>query len=143
MKILNNTNVNGQLTILTGSATTPSLSVATDTNTGIFFPTADTMAFTEGGVEAMRIDSSANIGIGTQTPSTKLEAVGTLSSSNLFTGRITSSSIGVSGNISASSVSSSTISVQAVQVTSSTIINSTGRVTPVRFVLPVGTDLWA
>jgi len=79
MKILNSTNVDGQLTILTGSATTPSLSVVNDTNTGIFFPTSDTIAFTEGGVEVMRINSSSNIGIGTQTPSQKLEVSGNVS----------------------------------------------------------------
>ena len=33
----------------------------TDANTGIFFPAADTIAFSEGGVEVMRLDSSANL----------------------------------------------------------------------------------
>jgi hypothetical protein len=37
-------------------------------NTGIFFPAADTIAFSEGGVESMRIDSSSNVGIGTSSP---------------------------------------------------------------------------
>jgi hypothetical protein len=83
MKILNSTNVDGQLTILTGSTTTPSLSVVNDTNTGIFFPAADTIAFTEGGTEAMRINSSANIGIGTQTPSERLEVLGNISTSGI------------------------------------------------------------
>jgi hypothetical protein len=32
-----------------------------DTNTGIFFPAADTIAFSEGGIEVMRLDSSANL----------------------------------------------------------------------------------
>jgi hypothetical protein len=44
----------------------------TDTNTGIFFPAADTIAFGEGGSEAMRIDSSGNVGIGTSSPGAKL-----------------------------------------------------------------------
>jgi len=46
-----------------GSAATPAIR-GTDANTGIFFPAADTIAFAEGGVEAMRIDSSGNVGIG-------------------------------------------------------------------------------
>jgi hypothetical protein len=51
-----------------GSASTPAVQ-GTDTNTGIFFPAADTIAFGEGGSEAMRIDSSGNVGIGTSSPS--------------------------------------------------------------------------
>lgn len=55
-------NINIQLA--DGSAGSPSLNFANDTNTGIFRPTADTIAFTEGGAEAMRIDSSGNLLIG-------------------------------------------------------------------------------
>ena len=43
-----------------GSAATPAIR-GTDANTGIFFPAADTIAFSEGGVESMRLDSSANL----------------------------------------------------------------------------------
>jgi hypothetical protein len=53
-----------------GAVGTPSITTTGDTNTGIFFPAADTIAFTEGGVEAMRIDSSARVGIG-KTPTNK------------------------------------------------------------------------
>ena len=55
------------LSDIDGSAATPAIR-GTDANTGIFFPAADTIAFSEGGAEAMRIDSSGNVGIGV-TPS--------------------------------------------------------------------------
>ena len=54
-----------------GSASTPAIR-GTDANTGIFFPAADTIAFAEGGAEAMRIDSSGRVGINTTSPSALL-----------------------------------------------------------------------
>jgi len=47
-----------------GTAATPAVR-GTDTNTGIFFPAADTIAFSEGGTEVMRIDSSGNLNLAT------------------------------------------------------------------------------
>jgi hypothetical protein len=54
-----------------GTAATPAIR-GTDANTGIFFPAADTIAFSEDGTEAMRIDSSGNMGLGTTSPSVRL-----------------------------------------------------------------------
>jgi hypothetical protein len=48
-----------------GTSASPSIYFASDTNTGIFSPAADTIAFTEGGAEAMRINSSGNLLVGT------------------------------------------------------------------------------
>jgi hypothetical protein len=47
-----------------GSAATPAIR-GTDANTGIFFPSADVIAFSEGGVEAMRMDANGDLLAGT------------------------------------------------------------------------------
>jgi hypothetical protein len=43
-----------------GTASAPSITTTGDTNTGIFFPSADTIGFTEGGTQVGEFDSSAN-----------------------------------------------------------------------------------
>lgn len=61
-----------------GSVSNPAIYSTGDTNTGIFFPAADTIAFTEGGVEAMRINSSGFVGIGTTSPAQALSVNGSI-----------------------------------------------------------------
>ena len=78
----------GVTTVQAGSAAAPAITTSGDTNTGMFFPAADTIAFSEGGVEAMRLDSAGNMGIGTSSPGVKLDTVG------VVRGTFNSSSIG-------------------------------------------------
>jgi trimeric autotransporter adhesin len=75
-----------------GTAAAPSITNDGDTNTGIFFPAADTIGFAEGGAEVARFDSAGNLGIGTSSPSSVLNVK---SSAPVFrletTGDVTSS----------------------------------------------------
>ena len=59
------------ITNVNGSASAPA-ETGTDTDTGLWFPAVNTLAWSTGGTEAMRIDSSQNVGIGTSSPSYKL-----------------------------------------------------------------------
>lgn len=67
-----------------GAAAKPSFAFDSDTNTGMYNPSTDELAFSVGGIEALRINSggalfTGNIGVGTtSTPSAKLEVAGDL-----------------------------------------------------------------
>ena len=72
-----------------GSAASPSITNDGDTNTGILFPAADTVAIATGGTEIARFDSAGNLGLGV-TPSAwstnyKVVEIGKVGSS-IFTG---------------------------------------------------------
>jgi hypothetical protein len=56
-----------RLELALGSAANPSLTFLGDTNTGIFSPAADTIAIGTGGTEAIRVDSSRNMMVGTSS----------------------------------------------------------------------------
>jgi hypothetical protein len=83
-----------------GAVGTPSIAHKGDLNTGMWFPAADTIAFSEGGAEAMRIDSNGNVGIGNTSPATLLHAQSTTATTNAVTQvlRIDSQSSGTPAN---------------------------------------------
>ena len=54
----------GVTTLQAGTAALPALTTSGDTNTGIFFPAADTIGASTGGSERARIDSSGNLLLG-------------------------------------------------------------------------------
>jgi hypothetical protein len=58
----------GSLLLPAGTVSAPALTTSADTNTGIFFPAADTVAIGTGGTEALRVNSAQNVGVGTTSP---------------------------------------------------------------------------
>ena len=64
--------VTGVSTFAAGTALLPALTTTGDTNTGIYYPAADTFAVTTGGTERYRVDSTG-LGIGV-APQAKLHA---------------------------------------------------------------------
>ena len=89
--ILLNTDNNGNLTVagdikitgfnsrfnagIDGSATNPTF-VVNDSDTGLFRAGDNSLGFTTGGSEAVRIDSNGNVGIGKSSPNGKLDVDG-------------------------------------------------------------------
>jgi hypothetical protein len=74
----------GQILAYTGdTAMVPAYSWGDDSNTGIYHPAADSIAFTNGGSERMRIDSAGNVGIGKTNPTVRLDVNGTLNATTL------------------------------------------------------------
>ena len=71
-----------------GTAALPSITTSGDTNTGIFFPAADTIAFSEGGAEAVRIDASGNLLVGKTSTSLTTQGIQIAPNAEMFIARI-------------------------------------------------------
>ena len=68
-----NLSVTGTAEFADGLAASPSITNIGDTNTGLYFPSADAIAIVTGGVNRLRVTSAGDIGIGTTSPTQKLE----------------------------------------------------------------------
>lgn len=63
----------GEIELRDGSAALPALAHHGDRDTGLYFPAADALAVAVAGLEALRIDPNGRLGIGTTSPSSKLD----------------------------------------------------------------------
>ena len=97
-----------QLAMATGTAASPAYSFQSSGiyglshgwQNGMFYPSADNLAFSTNGTEKLRIDSSGYVGIGTTSPSNRLEVVG----DTYLSGNLTATGTLLISNPSASQV---------------------------------------
>ena len=64
MAVTGTLSASGVTTFAAGTAALPAITTTGDTDTGIWFPAANTVAASTSGTERMRIDSSGSVGIG-------------------------------------------------------------------------------
>jgi hypothetical protein len=64
--------ISGQVGVIAGTAALPSVVSATDTDTGLWFPAANTLAASVNGAEQFRVNATG-LGIGTSSPAFKLD----------------------------------------------------------------------
>ena len=69
------TAMSAQLVTVAGDATTPAIAPTGDSNTGIFFPAANSIGITIDGSERVRFKSNGFVGVGDLDPSYRLDVV--------------------------------------------------------------------
>jgi hypothetical protein len=84
--------VNGVITVSAGTAAAPALVASGDSNTGVFFPAADTFAISTAGSERVRVNASGNVGIG-NNGGVKLDVQGPIAARSFITVAQTSAAI--------------------------------------------------
>jgi len=82
--------VTGIASFAAGSAAAPAITRTGDLDTGMWFPAANALGLSSGGTNAVYIDSSQNVGIGTSSPSSKLEVLNAGDSALTITGNTAS-----------------------------------------------------
>jgi len=80
LTVSNDTNLSGGLDVAGDVTIADKLGHTGDSNTFFRFPSADTVTIETAGSEAFRVDSSQRVGIGTTSPSSKLDVEGTIES---------------------------------------------------------------
>ncbi len=88
----------GPIIVPLGSVTSPSYTFSGDLNTGVWSSVADTLNFSTGGSERVRIDTSGNVGIGTTGPGAPLEVFRDGSGADVTAGGIILSRYQVGGS---------------------------------------------
>jgi hypothetical protein len=91
--------VTGVSTFAAGSQSLPALTTTGDTNTGIYYPAADTFAVTTGGTERYRVDSTG-LGIGVSSPSSNLHVKGASGTTAIRVEAVTDGLLGLIGSAS-------------------------------------------
>jgi len=118
-----------------GTVGAPGITTTGDTNTGIYFPAADTIGFVEGGTESMRLDASGTLRI--------IGAGSSGSPAVSFSGSAVSNSmvLDASGQLTVGSTSSSGLPITAFKLMASNNDATTG-IGIVRFGTTYGSNLY-
>jgi hypothetical protein len=95
-----------------GTAATPAIR-GTDANTGIFFPAADTIAFSEGGTEVARFDSAGNLAVGITSAGFRITAASASASNGIVAQFQNSGSTGCGVNFAQNGVDDFSLTMPA------------------------------